>query len=457
MSGNYIQSYLNTGHGLEPARNFTIYASSSISIITGFYNIATPTSASLTDVSTSATITIINSPTSLSYQLDPNYSNYFYILQSGAYTFEISYTDTAPSPNITYTTYVSFTAVIPVALPATSDLYKVIKRSEPQSVYTQTISSTDNEGNLFYTNEYVDSNSTATVLSTLYEDVNSVYENIVPTGGASNWELTLNNTVGLLSNTPTPGLLNPYYSLILDMLYSLLVNNTGNKFDVSFFLSKYLWYRSNKTISSYVYIQEVTNVLPAVWILGVSTLGNTTILGGDIPPIFLVSVYIIPQSGTITQDLQNEITSLVPRLFPDGYAYQVFFNETLSSLGLTVNLNQTWKSDPRLYAFAIEYISTDVNQTNGYSNPTGNAALLSIAMSPASGTVLAPGTSSYTITATYFGGVTSDVTLLSSVTSSDSSIISLPTPGTFSANMAGAATISFSYGIFSGENNYTVS
>jgi len=450
---NYIQSFLNTGHGSEPGRNFAIFVPASISIITGYFNQALAPTVSLTDVSSSATITVEQSPQSNSYVIDPNNANYFYILQNGNYTFLISYTDTGVSPNITYTNYLSFEAILPLLLPQTTDIYNLIKRNEPQGVYTQLQSYVDKFGNTKYTNEYVDVESTAEVFETLYGDLNTIYQNILPTGGSSNWEFTLNNSVGLLSNVPSsPTSQNPYYALILDMLYSLLVNRTGNKFDVCFFVSKYLWYRSNKTISSYVYINEVVNALPPIWILGTSALGATTVLTGGITPvIYQVNIYVIPQSGTITLDLQQELTNLIPaKLLPEGYGYSVIFNKSLSDLGLSVSLGQTWKYDPRLKDFAIEFVSTNVAQANGYVNPIGNPALVSVAMSPATGTSFSPGTSSYTITGTYYTGATRDLTLFSTISSSNDTVMTIPSLGTLSANSAGSVTINFNYGIFKG-------
>ena len=83
----YIESYINTGHGAEPARNFPVYVPANISIITGYY----AADNSLTDISTDVTISIIDSPSNNSYTLDPNNINYFYLLQTGSYTFEITY------------------------------------------------------------------------------------------------------------------------------------------------------------------------------------------------------------------------------------------------------------------------------------------------------------------------------------------------------------------------------
>ena len=452
MTSNYIQSYINTGHGQEPARNFVIYAPINISIITGYYVLTSPSTINLSDVSTAVTITVLNSPQPNSLSVDPANINYFYILQAGSYAFQINYTDTVASPNITYTDFVSFTAVLPIYLPQANDIYNVIKRSEPQYVYTQLSSN----GIDTYANEYVDSFSTATAFSSLYQDLSTVYANTLPSGGSPDWELTLNNTVGLLSNTPVSNVNNPYYNIILDMLYSLLVNNTGNKFDVSLFLSKYIYYRTNKAVGCAVAIVEATVILPAIWILGSSRLGIDTVLG-DVIPIYQVNVYFIPQTGIISQDLQNELTNLVPRLLPEGYNYLTYFNATLTSIGMTSSIGQTWKYDPRLGSFAIEYISTDVNQAIGWVNPTAPQALVSIAMTLPSGP-LTPGTYTFVITGTYYSGVTADLTLECTVISTNTAAITIATANTFVVNSVPSTSVilNFNYGSIFGNITYTV-
>src|SRR5271165_657381 len=241
----YIQSYINTGHGEEPARNFPVYIPANISIITGYY----AADNSLTDISTDVTIVIADAPSNNSYTIDPSNINYFYLLQTGSYTFEITYTD--PLVMITFTDYVTLVVINPITLPTEKTLYNQIKRSEPQGVYTQLQTTVDTQGNPIIANDYVDVTSTATVFGNLYSDITTVYQNLLPSGGSINWELTLNNTSGLISNQT-------YSDIVLSMLYSLLVDNSGNKFDVEYFLSKYIWYRSNETIPCYVYIQEVT-------------------------------------------------------------------------------------------------------------------------------------------------------------------------------------------------------
>jgi hypothetical protein len=455
MSPNYIQSYVNTGNGAEPNRNFAIYIPANISIITGYYILTSPSTISLTDVSSSAIITILNSPQTDSISVDPINSNYFYILQQGSYTFHIIYTDSISG--LIYSDYISFTAVLPIYLPKSNDIYQIIKRSEPEFVYTQVAEYMNSTGGNAYSNEYIDSYSTASVYGTLYQDLITIYQNLLPSGGSPNWELTLNNSVGLLSNTPTAGQVNPYYSLILQMLYSLLINNTGNKFDVSLFLSKYIYYRTDKGSTVAVYINEVTVVLPPVWILNFSTLNVNTILGGGKAPIYQVDIYIILLTGpALTQDLQNEIINLVPRLLPEGYNYSINFDSTLTDLGLTVDIGQTWKQDPRLGAFAIEYVSTYVNQAHGWVNPLAPQALVSIAMSPVTGTSFTPGNYTYTITGTYYLGGTQDITADSSVTSSNPEIMDITGVGTMTAITAGSTIMTFEYGIFSGTNTYTV-
>jgi hypothetical protein len=452
---NYIQSYINTGHGQEAARNFVIYAPINISIITGYYILTSPSTINLSDVSTSAIITIINSPQPNSISVDPNNSNYFYILQSGAYTFQITYTDTIPNPNITYSDYIGFSVVLPIYLPQSNDVYNIIKRSEPQNVYTQVAEFTTEIGNNTYSNEYCDSFPTANIFNALYSDLNVIYQNILPSGGSSYWELTLNNTVGLLSNTPLINIPNPYYNVVLSMLYSLLVNNTGNKFDVSFFLSKYVFYRSNESITCYVYIQETTVIPVQVWELNSSILGINTRLGSGVNSIYQVNVYFLVQTGDITQDLRNELTKLVPRILPFGYSYSIFFDYTLVELGLTTFIGQTWKYDPRLRAFAIEFDPFNVNQANGYINPTAPQALISIALIPASGT-LNLGAQTYAVIGTYYSGVTADITSTSIVISSNSSVLDITGLGTMTALLPGPVNLTASYGPFSVLGLYVV-
>lgn len=441
----YIQSYINTGQGTEPSRNFPVYIPANISIITGYYM----ENYALVDVSTQVTINIINSPSSNSYTLDPSNINYFYLLQDGSYTFQIIYTDS--SIGTTFTDYISLVVINSILLPNQTNIYNQIKRSEPQGVYTQLQTTYDIEGNVVTSNDYADATATSTVFNNLYNDISTVYQNTLPSGGDINWELTLNNTDGLISYQP-------YSNIILSMLYSLLVDNSGNKYDVEFFLSKYIWYRSNKTIPCYVYIEEVTAENYLFWILGTSYLGSNTFLNGQSFTPYQVGVYFIPQNfTTIPPQLQQELTNLVPRILPYGYTYFTFFNYTLTQLGLTQNLGQTYKSDPRLGEFAIEFISTNVNQAQAYINPFAPENLVSLAMFPVSGTnFMARNYYSYQIIGTYVNGMTQDLTQSTIIFSSNTSVLVLNALGTLYAVGNGMATLKFTYGLKYGFNTYTV-
>lgn len=441
---SYIKSYINTGHSVEPARNFTVYGPANISIITGYY----ANDFSLTDVSTDVTINIIDFPSAQGFKVDPFNINYFYLYQVGSYTFQIIYTG---NDVITYTDYISVVVINPVTMPSTKDLYNQIKRSEPQGVYTQLQATTDVQGNIITANDYVDVNSTANVFSNLYSDIKTVYDNLLPSGGSVDWELTLNNTRGILSNQP-------YSDIILSMLYSLLVNNSGNKYDVEFFLSKYIWYRSNKTIPCYVYIREVTADNYLFWILGTSLLGSSTFLNNASFTPYQVGVYFIPQVfGGIPASLQSELTNLVPRILPYGYTYFTFFNKTLADLGLTEYISQTYKFDPRLGDFALKFVDTNVNQASAYVNPFGPSNLVSLAMFPISGTnFMARNSYSYTIIGTYKNGMTQDLTSSTILVSSDINVLVVQSLGTLFAVDNGTATIKFSHGLIYGINTYTV-
>ena len=441
----YIESYINTGHGKEPARNFNVYAPANISIITGYY----AEDFALIDVSTDVTINVIDYPSAKGFYVDQNNINYFYLIELGAYTFEVIYTD---SNSITYTDYISLVAIKPLTLPNEQDIYNLIKRSEPQGVYTQLETTIDENGQVVVANDYSDVSATAKVFSNLYEDISTVYNNLLPSGGSINWEFALNNTSGLLSNQP-------YSDIILPMLYSLLVNNSGNKYDTEFFLSKYIWYRSNKTIPCYVYIKEVTADNFLFWTLGVSLLGSSTFLNSSSFTPYQVGVYFIPQDGAvIPQNLRDELTNLVPRILPYGYTYFTYFDKTLADLGLTEYLPQTYKSDPRLGDFALKFVSTNVNQASAYVNPFSPQNLVKLEMFPVSGTnFMARESYAYTIIGTYKNGLTQDLTNKTIITSSDTSVIVLQSLGTLYAVANGLATLKFSYGLKYGFNTYTVS
>jgi len=442
----YIKSYINTGHSAEPARNFPVYLPSNISIITGYYE----DDYSLIDVTTDAIISVIDSPSDTSYKVDHANLNYFYLLQTGGYTFQVVYTDVITG--ITFTDYISLVVINPVKMPSKLDVYNLIKRSEPQGVYTQLQTTVDDAGEVIVANDYVDVTASATVFDKLYEDIKTVYDSLLPSGGAINWELTLNNTTGVLSNQP-------YSDVILSMLYSLLVNNSGNRYDVSYFLSKYIWYRSNKTIPCYVYIKEVTPTNYLFWVLGTSLLGASTFLNESPFTPYQVEVYFIPQDATvIPESLQLELTNLVPKILPYGYTYLTAFDKTLDDLGLTQNLPQTYKLDPRLGDFAIEFVSTNVNQAQAYINPHGPSSLVSLAMFPVSGTnFIRGGYYSYTIIGTYLDGTTQDVTSSTTIFSSDTDVLVLSEIGTLYAVGDGSAALRFSYDLKYGVNNYTVS
>jgi len=439
----YIKSFINTGINQEPARNFEVFLPANISIITGYYT----EDSSLIDVSTDVTITMIDAPSAQGWKVDPFNINYFYLYQLGSYTFEIVYTD---GLGITFTYDLSVVVIQPTTLPSKENIYNLIKRSEPQGVYTQLQTTTDDQGNPVIANDYVDASASATVFSNLYSDIQEVYDNLLPSGGSVNWEITLNNTSGLLANQP-------YSDIILAMLYSLLVGNSGNRYDASYFLSKYIWYRSNKTIPCYVYIKEVTADNYLVWILGTSLLGSSTFLNTSSLTPYQVGVYFIPQGTTIPQNLQDELTTLVNRILPYGYTYFTYFDKTLADLGLVEFLPQTYKFDPRLIDFAIEFYSTNVEQARAYVNQKGPGTLVSLAMFPVSGTnFTARNTYSYTIIGTYKDGSTQDLTSTTILVSSDVNVLVVNSLGTLYAVGNGAATIRFSHGLIFGINSYTV-
>lgn len=450
----YIVSYLNTALGQEPARNFTIYAPCNFSIITGYYT----SNNTLIDVSLNAVITIIDQPASNSIQVNGALSNNFYLLQPGPYTFQIVYTDTNLTPHIAYTYYLSFTAMSPLRLPEQNDIYNIIKRSEPQGVYTQVQTFLDAVGNNVVGGDYTDVTSVASVFNSLYNDIQSVYDNILPSGGNTNWEQTLNGTSGLISNQE-------YSNIVLQMLYSLLIKNSGNKYDVSLFLSKYIWYRSNGTIQAYVHIEEVTIINYLFWILGISLLGVNTFLSNSIFTPYIVGVYIIPQNGAvITPAFQIELNNLVNRILPYGFTYQVFYNETLEELGLVQQIQQAFKTDTLLTGstsllneFALLYIPTNVEQATAYLNPFAPQNLVSLTMNPPSGTNFTANTiDSYVITGTYLNGFTKDLTTVTTTYSTDVTILQIASRGSLYAVANGAANIVFQYGFITGFNSYTV-
>jgi hypothetical protein len=440
----YIKSFINTGHGAEPARNFPVYLPSNISIITGYY----AEDSTLIDVSVDVNINVMDAPSPQGWKVDPFNINYFYLYETGSYSFEIIYTDGFGK---SYTYYISTVVINPITVPSQDDIYNLIKRNEPQGVYTQLQTTTDEEGNIITSNDYVDVSATASVFSNLYSDTKKVYDNLLPSGGSVNWEITLNNTSGLLSNQP-------FSDIILSMLYSLLVNNSGNRYDVSYFLSKYIWYRSNQTISCYVYIKEVTADNYLFWILGESLLGSSTFLNTSSLTPYQVGVYFIPQGTTIPLNLQEELSTLVKRVLPYGYTYFSYFNKTLADLGLVEFLPQIYKFDPRLIDFAIGFYSKNVEQARAYINPVGPGTLVSLSMTPPSGTnFTARNSYNYTITGTYKDGSTRDLTNSTVLFSSDVDVLSVKSLGVLYAVGNGSATIKFSNGLIFGINYYTVS
>lgn len=259
-----------------------------------------------------------------------------------------------------YTQYFSFVLVPNIPGITLNDIYNRFVNLLPQNVYTKSINSA----------VYADNLATATVLYQLYNNsaipnpsflsITEIINNFYPISAARGWEYFLTGSNRLLYQDVTQ------YGELLQHIYRLEINNDTNPYWLAFNISKYIYLWLNK--QKYVYISEsIIKDINDAFILNQNTLGNCIITNGGNGSSYLVIVYVCTDGPAITTDEQTQINAFVRQIMRAGMAVQVVYTESLSDLGLTIYLGNTYHKDPRQgQTYCIAYNQNVLNEALGY-------------------------------------------------------------------------------------------
>lgn len=316
---------------------------------------------------------------------------------------------------VTYSSYpeqfFSFCFVQPFEIVTQEQLYKTFVNYLPQNVYNTNI---DLESPV-----YVDNTAITTTISQLYEvtapiltdpdnpdyypaqfeDLNTILNRFYPDSGYPAWEQYLVGTNSLYLQPDTE------YANLLTLFYQTNVNNNNNPYFLAYNISQYIYYRTG--IQYYVYIGEDVFDVNSAFILAYNELSKCILVGSnnDANPYQIV-VYIIDGSS-INAAFQHELNTFIRRLVRSSMLVVVDYSQSLSSLGLTIDLNDTYWQDPRqMNTYCIEYNPGELADALGYTSDNDSTRTImsfTVTLSPpAPGNVLTLGqTYTVTITPTY--------------------------------------------------------
>lgn len=249
--------------------------------------------------------------------------------------------------NPTVFAYISFAVVKDVYTPSLSQYINIINSELPQG---------------FFINNPLDVKAVARLLIDVYNFGISTFSDAFPSVSTNSawlkmmWSLTQPIFIG-----------NPNVSLseFFTFLNNISIYCTLNPFDLTWNISKFIYFISGKTY--YVYADETPNVtIPHytiyiidpnyssnVWILGTSQLGIDTILG---EPTF--------------NPYEASINFFIAKIIRAGTDYNVNYNSNFAALGLSGEVFNTYKGDIRLglagsSSYCIGYIPNNFTNANG--------------------------------------------------------------------------------------------
>lgn len=425
---SYIKAF-TFSHPILAERYPAIIEKSNFGLAVGFY----ADDGTLTDISDQVTINILNSPADNSYTITPatylTYSyNSIFVMEIGSYVFEIVYTNSGE----TWSYLLGVEAAQFNRFPDSNEIYSLLARKEPPEVYTTSVSKDSPS--------YVDRISMAKLFLVLYEDIQLAYDQIYPRGGNIYWEFLLNGTNGVLSG-------NSNYNKLMEFTYKLQVQNSCQKYDIEFFTGRYIYYFTG--IKTWCFLQEV---LPP---------GSTEPTGNP----YLTILYVVGVSGTFTptSDQENQIFYFVRKMIPFWFDLEINYSSTLAALGLTEDIGLTYKADPRLFLvdYAVQFDTLAVEQAYGFKNPHSVGDLVSIAITPPTGTALTQGVDvPYTVIGTYSDSSTVDLTAVAVKVSSDTSVLNFTNTSTdhrlLPLEVVASVNFSAFYGILSDTVTYSI-
>lgn len=343
---------------------------------------------------------------------------------------------------------VSFVAIKSFTFPNQQQLESIVAQEEPPKVFSPT-KLTDNYA-------YVTRNAFAQGLAYFYSLYTSgVLDSIYPlTTPVKNrcWETILS---GYSNYYP-----DDQVQYICSYLYQLRVQNKNTPYAQSYQISYYIFLRTG--INLYVYVDDYTIYGFNFWVLGVSTLGVNTYLFDDSKIPKKVTVYVVDDANSLSDDFKNELTLFIRRYMRAGLFFETVYDQTLTDLDMLANIGNTYPMDPRLRSFALSYSSNNMNNSVAYINPYTFNFIVSLEILPESDTVSVDVPFALSCTATFEvpgvgGSYTKDITFLGSIsfggdpdsaTIYDVTVTPIESGNTF--------TVSYTYGGISSTNIYLI-
>ncbi len=351
-----------------------------------------------------------------------------------------------------YTTFYSFCAIVPEPTGLTAaQAYACLKREEPADTYTE---SDDPLTSLTYNDNTAFCQLVANLYKYLDEQANNMFpENLVipSDGNVQSWELMLTGTYNLFdpNSSATPKILQ-------------FIRNAGfsfNPYDLAYWVSQYIWLKLAK--HTYVYIEET--LIPYnnhYWILNESQLGVNTFLGptGNPRKRSTAIIHVLNYDYIIDPKTTSEILFLLGIWGMCGITYEIDYGHHPADFGLTQNLGNTYKGDPRTIGiYCLQYDTSAVLKAYGLSNPYAPSKLLGIQISPASGTFYTSNTLHFSVQGQYQLGYTQDITALCSYSSTTLTTLEQLTPeNVFECIGEGPGQVTAAYWYFTSISNITI-
>lgn len=261
-----------------------------------------------------------------------------------------------------YTQYFSFLLVPSLPGITLNNIYNRLIEFLPKNVYDNSIDSLNQ----------ADIRATAQVIYQLYNNQSiqkanytslvDAIDDFYPSSGSVGWEKFLTGSTRLLYQDVTQ------YGAILEHIYQCEINNNTNPYWAAFNISKYIYLWLG--ISKYVYIGEsIIHNINLAFILNQNSLGNSIFIdpngGTDSSTIV---IYVCSDGDALNIEQQNQINLFIRQITRAGMAVEVVYNQSLSQLGFTQYLGNTYHKDPRQSGlYCIQYNQNILDNALGYT------------------------------------------------------------------------------------------
>lgn len=270
--------------------------------------------------------------------------------------------------------YFSFCFVKTIQVVTVANLYKNFISYLPKNVYNQSkLPSSpvfcDNMATVtvleqIYNNQelvtLLDSDPT-TIGSIAFTDLQTIIASFFPDSGNPNWEYALMGTNYLYDQSYD-------YNSLLVLLYQTNKNNNTNPYFLALNISKYIYYRLGQQY--YVLIAEQNITILHAFILNLNSLSECIFENGNNFPGTddnTIAIYII-NASLLSSTFQDELYVFIRKIVPPYLLVTVIYDKTLSDLGLSINLHDTYWKDPRQNNIAcIAFNENILAQALGYT------------------------------------------------------------------------------------------